>query len=106
MEAARKNGKKQSTSNNNINYCSLKFSPRDLAEDLVKGGSHAESWVVALAPFVSPVACPGISRLTVLRSNHLSQIMGYLDRSKSTSSTWIVVILSDVATNSSQEVYG
>jgi hypothetical protein len=107
MEEARHNGRGQSNnSSNDIKCCSLKSPPRDLAEDSVKGRSRADFWLVTLAPFVSHVACPGISRLIVLRSNHLSQLMGYWDRNKSTSSTWIVVIVSNVASNPSLEVYG
>ena len=64
--AARKNGREinSSSNNNNINNSFLSF-PRDSEEASAKEGIREESWVGALAPFVSHAVCLGISLQTV-----------------------------------------
>ncbi len=105
MGMARKYGREQ---NNNININNISSPicfPRDSEEASAKGGSREESWVGELTPFVLHAACLGISLQAVPRSNHLGQLMGCAYRNKPTFSTWIVVILSDVANSPSREVY-
>jgi len=74
MGAARRNGREQSNSNNNNNFLSV---PRDSDEASAKGGSREESWVGALAPFVSYAACLGISLQIVPRSETLESTHGW-----------------------------
>ena len=77
MGAATRNGRKSSSnnnhhhntnSNNNNNFLSF---PRDSEEVSAKGGSQEESWMGAVAPFVSPAASLGVSLQTVPRSKTL-----------------------------------
>ncbi len=89
-----KNGREQSSINNNSNSnnnnnnsnnnsiitnnscCFPRFFPRDSEEASAKVGSREESWVGAVAPFVSPTAFLGTSLQTVPRSETLESSHG------------------------------